>query len=60
MLLTHGAEIERKDRDSSTALWFAVINNHRAVVSLLVDYGPDADSRDNGNGETLTLIDSLE
>jgi ankyrin repeat protein len=46
LLLHHGAEIDFKDASGSTALMWAVPEGHECVVSLLLNKGANAKTKD--------------
>jgi hypothetical protein len=51
LLLDKQADVDSKDGDGRTPLWWAAENGHEAVVKLLLDKQADVDSKD-GDGRT--------
>lgn len=54
LLDSHGAEVNKKDWRGMTALIHASQGSHEEVVSILIQYGADADEVDQ-NGENALL-----
>lgn len=50
-LLSHGAEVNQRDKTGSTALFIAAFAGHQEVVTLLIESGARVDLKDN-YGET--------
>lgn len=57
--LKGGADVRFKTRDSLSALHYSVINEEIGITSLLLEYGADADSRDQGGNTPLMLASDL-
>jgi ankyrin repeat protein len=47
ILLDHGAEVDKADREGATALYAAAWNKSQECVSLLLSYGASTDRADN-------------
>jgi ankyrin repeat protein len=47
--------VEFKDNCGYTALWWAVLNGHEAVVGLLLEKGADIEFKDRRYGQTPLL-----
>ena len=54
LLLRSNADINSRDKQRKTALFWAAVSNHSAAVKQLLDYGARADLRDQ-NGETALM-----
>jgi ankyrin repeat protein len=50
-----GPARERKDLDGQTALHLAVCNDHKSIVSLLLDKGADTEADQNSGENPLDL-----
>ena len=47
VLLEHGANIEAKDHEGSTALMKAAERGHTSIVQVLLEYGANVDAKDH-------------
>lgn len=51
LLVELGADIKAKDKDGRTVLYWATLEENKAMVRLLVELGADIESKDNdGSG----------
>ena len=57
LLLTHGADINAKDKYGRTALMYASKHGHTAIVELLLNHGADINDKDN-KGSTALMFAS--
>ena len=58
-LLDEGADVNARDRNGDTALWWAIIRGHVAVVRLLLERGANVDTEYVRNMELSEKIKSL-
>jgi len=47
-LLEQGADVNAKDKQGKTALFYAVENNHKDIVELLIAKGADVNAKEDG------------
>ncbi|XP_044726613.1 serine/threonine-protein phosphatase 6 regulatory ankyrin repeat subunit B-like isoform X3 [Chrysoperla carnea] len=52
LLLDHGANVDAQTRDGSTALQFAIWNDHSQVVEVLLEYNANVNVRNHIDRET--------
>lgn len=53
LLLEHEADIEAKDEDGETALYWAARNRHEAVIRLLLKHQADIGAKDKDGATAL-------
>jgi ankyrin repeat protein len=58
MLLEHGADVTIKNNDSETALILASMNEHIAIVKMLLDHKANPNTKDGFFGYTPLLLAS--
>ena len=45
LLISHGANINEKDKDGRTVLYYATINNSKETIELLISHGANINEK---------------
>ena len=60
MLLANSANVNRRDDDKATPLYFAAVGGFVDVARLLLDYGADINARDKAKDCLLYTSDAAD